>query len=103
MAPHRGKVCVQKILKLDARNASIAACRIETSLCAGPLMRPIVLKWLSHSTVKYRNLLNICEQKNDSEVLRRMKEEHILRRMLDVDILEKRRRGAAKPKMERCV
>ena len=30
MAPHGGKVCVKKILKLAVTNAALAACRIET-------------------------------------------------------------------------
>ena len=32
MAPHRGKVCVKKILKLDVTNAALGACRIETEM-----------------------------------------------------------------------
>ena len=35
--------------------------------------------------------------------VRRMKEEHTMRRMLDVEIPGKGKKGAAKPKMGRCM
>ena len=45
MAPHRGKLCVKKILKLDAVIAGKQACRTQASRST-PQLRPVVLKWL---------------------------------------------------------
>ena len=47
MAPHSGKVCVKKILKLDVANAGLAACCIEASQRSVPLHRPVILKSLT--------------------------------------------------------
>ena len=65
MAPHSGKVCVKKILKLDVTIAGLVACRIQVSQRGGSVQ----LKWLNCERYWYSLELNI---KQDNALLSSM-------------------------------
>ena len=95
MAPHSGKVCVKKILKLDVTIASLAVCRIQTSQRGGPLWTPAcrteMVKIVNDVFTKCTQLVNsdvLHVENNKNNLIETTRIHQVIKRIIAISRLQ---------------